>query len=42
MTDIEIIQQLCNGNHLNTEELKRAKIILDYAQIQYDKLKKSR
>jgi len=42
MTDIEIIQQLLNWNHLNDKELKRAKKIINALQIGYDNLKKSR
>lgn len=37
MTDIEILEQLLSGNHLNADELRRARII---TYLLYDDVKK--
>jgi hypothetical protein len=34
MTDIEILQQLLNGNHLNDLELERASKLLFFLKVQ--------
>lgn len=35
MEDLQILKQLLAGNHLSKEELKRARIIINYLELTY-------